>query len=154
MALGNLSPVIVQRASAQNPAFGLGQLRSFTPIFNQKATEVRNIWLSQLNESQTDVIKMDIPYYMNRATLDIIGLAGQGVVCDVAVAPLTQVDPRRLRLRVRLSAVQERRTQQCLQCGGIQRERVYHSVSLHLQTDPGDARTRPPQSCASHILLQ
>lgn len=59
-----------------NPAFGPGQLRSFTLIFNQKAREVRNIWLSQLNESQADVINVDVPYYMSRATLDIIGLAG------------------------------------------------------------------------------
>ena len=34
------------------------------------------MWLSQLNESQTDVINVDVPYYMSRATLDIIGLAG------------------------------------------------------------------------------
>ena len=108
MALGNPSPVIAQRASAQNPAFGHGQLRSFTPIFNQKATEVRNILLSQLNESPTDVIKVNIPYYMSRATLDIIGLAGQHVVHDVTPALLIQIDPRRFRLRVQLPAVQER----------------------------------------------
>ncbi|KAF9645313.1 cytochrome P450 [Thelephora ganbajun] len=59
-----------------NPAFGPAQLKSFTPIFNQKASEVRNIWLSQLNENNTDVIKVDVPYYMSRTTLDIIGLAG------------------------------------------------------------------------------
>ena len=108
MALGNPSPVIAQRASAQNPAFGPGQLRSFTPIFNQKATEVRDIWLSQLNESPTDVIKVNVPYYMSRATLDIIGLAGQRVVHDVTPALLIQIDPRRFRLQVQLPAVQER----------------------------------------------
>ncbi|KAF9778944.1 cytochrome P450 [Thelephora terrestris] len=59
-----------------NPAFGPGQLRSFTPIFNQKAHEVRNIWFSQLNEAQADVIEVDVPNYMGRVTLDIIGLAG------------------------------------------------------------------------------
>jgi hypothetical protein len=67
-------------ASPQNPAFGPAQLRSFTPIFNQKAVEVRNIWLSQLNENPADVIKINIPYYMSRTTLDIIGLAGQNAL--------------------------------------------------------------------------
>ena len=64
----------------QNPAFGPGQLRSFTPIFNQKAAEVRDIWLSQLGENEADVINVDFPHYMGRATLDIIGLAGQNIL--------------------------------------------------------------------------
>ena len=64
-------------ASSQNPAFGPAQLKSFTPVFNQKASEVRNIWISQLNESDTDVIKVDVTSYMSRATLDIIGLTGR-----------------------------------------------------------------------------
>ena len=75
----------------QNPAFGPGQLRSFTPIFNRKAIEVQNIWLSQLNENQTDVIKVDLPYYMSRATLDIIGLAGE-CTCAMRLVPLSTND--------------------------------------------------------------
>jgi hypothetical protein len=75
-------------ASPQNPAFGLGQLRSFTPIFNKKATEVRRIWFSLLDESQTDFIKVDFPYYMGRATLDIIGLAGQSTEFATTPSPL------------------------------------------------------------------
>jgi hypothetical protein len=63
-------------ASLQNPAFGPAQLKSFTPIFNQKASEVRNIWLSQLNENNADIMMVDVTSYMSRATLDIIGLAG------------------------------------------------------------------------------
>jgi hypothetical protein len=76
-------------AFSQNPAFGPGQLRSFTPIFNQKAHEVRNIWFSQINEAQADVIKVDIPNYMGRVTLDIIGLAGQYII---ATKPLLLAD--------------------------------------------------------------
>lgn len=64
-------------ASSQNPAFGLAQLKSFVPVFNRKASEVRNIWISELNESNTDVIKVNATFYMSRATLDIIGLAGR-----------------------------------------------------------------------------
>ena len=52
------------------------QLKSFVPIFNQKAVEVRNIWLSQLNENNVDTLELDVTTYMSRATLDIIGLAG------------------------------------------------------------------------------
>lgn len=37
---------------------------------------MRNIWISELNASNTDVIMVDAPFYMSRATLDIIGLAG------------------------------------------------------------------------------
>lgn len=37
---------------------------------------MRDIFISQLKESQTDVIEVNLPYYMGRATLDIIGLAG------------------------------------------------------------------------------
>ena len=40
---------------------------------------MRDIWLSQLNENQGDVIKVDFPRYMTRVTLDIIGLAGQNL---------------------------------------------------------------------------
>ena len=76
-------------ASSQNPAFGPGQLRSFTPIFNQKVQEVQDIWLSQLNEAQADVIKVEVPYYMSRATLDIIGLAGW---CTLTTKPLLLTD--------------------------------------------------------------
>jgi len=60
----------------QNPAFGPAQLKSLTPIFNQKASELRNIWLSQLNENNADIIEVDFDSYMGCSTLDIIGLAG------------------------------------------------------------------------------
>lgn len=59
-----------------NPAFGPAQVKSFVPIFNQKASEVHSIWISELNESNADVIKLNVTSYMGRATLDIIGLAG------------------------------------------------------------------------------
>jgi len=60
----------------QTPAFGPTQLKSFTKIFNQKASEVRNIWLSQLNEDNADVIEVDVNFYLGRSALDVIGLAG------------------------------------------------------------------------------
>ena len=81
---------------------------------------------------------------MSRATLDIIGLAGQDVIHDTAVATLTQGNPRRFRLRVQLPAVQERRIQQRLHFGDIQWGRVHHTHSLDYQSDLGDACTQPP----------
>ena len=69
----------------QNPAFGPAQLKSFTPIFNQKASEVRDIWLSQLNENNVGVIKVNITLYMNRAALDIIGSAGSSILAGTPV---------------------------------------------------------------------
>lgn len=63
----------------QNPAFGPAQLKSFVPIFNQKAAEVQNLWLTQLNENSTDTLELDVTTYMGHATLDIIGLAGWSV---------------------------------------------------------------------------
>ena len=81
---------------------------------------------------------------MSRATLDIIGLAGQDVIHDIAVATLTQGNPRRFRLRVQLPAVQERRIQQRLHFGDIQWGRVHHTHSLDYQSDLGDACTQPP----------
>jgi len=40
---------------------------------------VRDIWVSQLNENDTDVINVDVGFYMHRTLLDIIGLAGSGI---------------------------------------------------------------------------
>ena len=37
---------------------------------------MRSIWLSKLNEDNTDVVNLDVTFHMDRATLDIIGLAG------------------------------------------------------------------------------
>ena len=65
---------------------------------------------------------------MSRATLDIIGLTGHGVVHGITVSPLTQAELRRLRLRVQVSAVQERRTQQRLQFCDIWWEQVHRTV--------------------------
>ena len=66
---------------------------------------MRDIWLSQLNDDQVGIIKVDVPYFMCRATLDIIGLAGQDTL---AIKPSTNNNQHRLWLRVRLAAVEGR----------------------------------------------
>jgi hypothetical protein len=76
----------------QNPAFGAPQIRELTPIFIAKAIEVRIVGLSrqrstltastQLRDilaSQTvnsEALRVDIFSWLNKAALDIIGLAG------------------------------------------------------------------------------
>jgi len=82
----------------QNPVFGPAQLKSFTSIFNQKASEVRNILLSQLNENNADVIKVDVNYYMSRFVLDIIGLVGWNTLTGKNNVPLIGNVLYRLRL--------------------------------------------------------
>ncbi|KAK7002345.1 cytochrome P450 [Favolaschia claudopus] len=68
-----------------NPAFGPTQIKELTSIFLQKSAEVRtsfsvvnssqmrDIWLSQ---STTDSMRVDVLSWLNKTTLDIIGLAG------------------------------------------------------------------------------
>ncbi|KAG9018778.1 hypothetical protein FRB90_009782 [Tulasnella sp. 427] len=62
-----------------NPSFGPAQLRDIMPIFYDKAYELKNTWTTQIEAEQTaDEIDTDALAWLNRATLDIIGLAGFG----------------------------------------------------------------------------
>ncbi|KAG6819806.1 hypothetical protein H0H93_008501, partial [Arthromyces matolae] len=58
-----------------NPAFGPIQVRELTAIFVNKAIELRDVWLAEIdrhgNEAHVDGLS-----WLSRATLDIIGLAG------------------------------------------------------------------------------
>ncbi|KAK7051784.1 cytochrome P450 [Favolaschia claudopus] len=63
-----------QQRRVMNPAFGYPQVRELTPIFTQKGNELRNIWAAQTGASKT--VRVDILAWLNKATLDIIGLAG------------------------------------------------------------------------------
>ncbi|KAI8989048.1 cytochrome P450 [Trametes punicea] len=58
-----------------NPAFGPVQIRDLTPIFVQKATELRDLWL---HAAQTGPARLNVMADLNKTTLDIIGLAGFG----------------------------------------------------------------------------
>ncbi|KDR82630.1 hypothetical protein GALMADRAFT_220617 [Galerina marginata CBS 339.88] len=67
----------------QTPAFSASHIKSLTPIFWDKATELRDIWLSQLDTPQdpgheNSVTRVDVLVWLGRATLDVIGLAGFG----------------------------------------------------------------------------
>ncbi|KAJ7797749.1 cytochrome P450 [Mycena olivaceomarginata] len=57
----------------QNPAFGPLQIRELTSIFLEKSEELRNIWASQ---AASGAVRLDVLPWLNKTTLDIIGLAG------------------------------------------------------------------------------
>lgn len=61
-----------------NPSFGMGQLRDFMPIFYEKAYELKDTWVRQIEAGSAPEIDADVLHWLNRATLDIIGLAGFG----------------------------------------------------------------------------
>ncbi|KAI0075643.1 cytochrome P450 [Panus rudis PR-1116 ss-1] len=62
-----------QQRRVLNPAFGPAQIRELTPIFNQKATQLRDIWKNQVSDGPK---RIDALHWLSRTTLDIIGLAG------------------------------------------------------------------------------
>ncbi|KAI0058333.1 cytochrome P450 [Artomyces pyxidatus] len=64
--------------SNPNPAFGPIQVRKFTELFVDKSIELRDIWLSKTREStrKDGRATVDAFKWLNKVTLDIIGLAG------------------------------------------------------------------------------
>ncbi|CAE7112068.1 unnamed protein product [Rhizoctonia solani] len=60
-----------------NPAFGSLHIRNLLPIFITKANQLRDIWLDSLQDSPEGGT-IEILAWLNRTTLDIIGLAGFG----------------------------------------------------------------------------
>ncbi|KAJ7099283.1 cytochrome P450 [Mycena belliarum] len=58
-----------------NPAFGAPQVRELTGIFIEKSIELRDIWATQASNAG-GTARVDVLAWLNKATLDIIGLAG------------------------------------------------------------------------------
>ncbi|KAI5118119.1 hypothetical protein M0805_008028 [Coniferiporia weirii] len=65
----------------QNPSFGPSSVKDFTPIFFQKALQLRDIWKSEFKEEK-DTQRIEVLSWLSRTTLDIIGLAGFGYKFD------------------------------------------------------------------------
>lgn len=61
-----------------NPAFGPTQIRGLTQIFVAKANELRDVWMSKIaNEAnEKGAAQIEVTSWLNRMTLDVIGLAG------------------------------------------------------------------------------
>ncbi|KAJ7616471.1 cytochrome P450 [Roridomyces roridus] len=56
-----------------NQAFGAAQIRLLTDVFAKKATQLREIWATRLNENGG---RIDVTDDLRRMTLDVIGQAG------------------------------------------------------------------------------
>lgn len=58
-----------------NPAFSLRYIREMVPIFFGPAIELRDLWRAEMIGE--DSAELDILDGLSKATLDIIGLAGE-----------------------------------------------------------------------------
>ncbi|KAJ7737736.1 cytochrome P450 [Mycena metata] len=57
-----------------NPAFGVMQIRLMTEIFLEKAVQLRDVWLQQVERENG--ARIDVLSWSRRMTLDVIGQAG------------------------------------------------------------------------------
>ncbi|KAJ7169306.1 cytochrome P450 [Mycena crocata] len=64
-----------QQRRIVNPAFGTPQIRELTGIFVQTANQLRDIWAAQATQNG-GVARVEGVSWLNKATLDIIRLAG------------------------------------------------------------------------------
>ncbi|KAJ7734831.1 cytochrome P450 [Mycena metata] len=64
-----------QQRKTMNPAFGAPQIRELTPIFTATSIQLRDIWAAEAAKSG-GVARIEVLSWLNKATLDIIGLAG------------------------------------------------------------------------------
>ncbi|KAF8491342.1 cytochrome P450 [Russula emetica] len=74
------------------PAFGPVQVRKFTSLFLEKSLELREIWVDLLSKSSRKDGKKSLDVYMwlNRVTLDIIGLTGNLLSLSTALIALPE----------------------------------------------------------------
>ncbi|KAF9229992.1 hypothetical protein BU15DRAFT_69580, partial [Melanogaster broomeanus] len=69
----------IVRHPASDPAFGPAQIRALTGIFFAKAIQLRDVLTSEISKNpavHTNGACIDIVPWLNKVTLDIIGLAG------------------------------------------------------------------------------
>ncbi|KAI0364501.1 cytochrome P450 [Pilatotrama ljubarskyi] len=64
-----------QQRRIMNSAFGPAQIRELTPIFVDKAIELRDVWDGQIPQDGS-VARIDVLQGLSKMTLDVIGLAG------------------------------------------------------------------------------
>ncbi|THH09705.1 hypothetical protein EW145_g1826 [Phellinidium pouzarii] len=60
---------------SKNPSFGPSSIKELTPVFFQKALQLRDIWKSEVEAGQGSKT-IEVLSWLSRTTLDIIGLAG------------------------------------------------------------------------------
>ncbi|KAJ7753619.1 cytochrome P450 [Mycena maculata] len=64
-----------QQRKIMNPAFGPAQVRDLTGIFVEKSIQLRDVWAAQAADAG-GAVRLDIIKWIDKVTLDIIGLAG------------------------------------------------------------------------------
>ncbi|KAH9965560.1 cytochrome P450 [Lactifluus volemus] len=67
-----------------NPAFGPTQLKNFASMFLEKSLELRDIWADLVSKSsrKDGKLRLDACSWLDKATLDIVGLAGFNYAFD------------------------------------------------------------------------
>ncbi|KAK4252240.1 cytochrome P450 [Corynascus novoguineensis] len=65
-----------------NPGFSISAIRSFTPVFWEKALLMADLQRRELDMTGEPSISFEILEWLNRCTLDIIGVAGFGYEID------------------------------------------------------------------------
>ncbi|KAG8906601.1 hypothetical protein FRC01_007948, partial [Tulasnella sp. 417] len=64
-----------KQRKVMNPAFSLSNMRAYTPIFLQKAHQLRRRWLGLITGPEP-AETLDLVHWISRATFDVIGLTG------------------------------------------------------------------------------
>ncbi|KAL1679210.1 cytochrome P450 [Schizophyllum commune] len=67
-----------RQRKALSPAFSNTAIRSLTPVFYDSAYKVKAVWDGLLESSPKEGAIIDVQYWMNRISLDSIGIAGFG----------------------------------------------------------------------------
>ncbi|KAH8977228.1 cytochrome P450 [Lactarius akahatsu] len=78
-----------KQRKVMNPAFGPTQVRKFTSMFLEKSLELRDIWADLISKSTRKDGKLSFNTFvwLNKVTLDIIGLAGFNYAFNSLHAP-------------------------------------------------------------------
>ena len=78
--LGAEGQVHKRHRRVATPAFSVQNLRALVPLVFQKGTQLKDRWMEMAiqaeKSSQNSEIKVDVCHWINRATFDVIGLAG------------------------------------------------------------------------------
>ncbi|KAI9460712.1 cytochrome P450 [Russula earlei] len=78
-----------KQRKVMNPAFAPAQVRKFLSLFLEKSLELREIWVNLLSETtrKDGKLGLDAFKWLNKVTLDIIGLAGFNYSFDSLHSP-------------------------------------------------------------------
>ncbi|KAJ7087972.1 cytochrome P450, partial [Mycena belliarum] len=64
-----------RQVGAQNPAFGIAQIRLVTEVFVEKSVQLRDIWAAKTAQGH-GTARVEVMSWLRKMTLDVIGQAG------------------------------------------------------------------------------